>query len=69
MADCMHEIDLCPTCDGLRVTRLNPLPGVSSLQLADESSALVRQGATQVYIGPVPGPCPNEPKEEIRAGS
>lgn len=59
MADCVHQIDLCPDCDGLRVVKMTPLPGVSSLTLADDSSAIVRQGPARVYIGPVPDPCPN----------
>ncbi|MFD4314999.1 hypothetical protein [Streptomyces sp. NPDC058548] len=59
MADCVHRIDLCPECDGLRTVRLERLPGVSSIQLADDTSAIVARGPAAVYIGPVPGPCPN----------
>ncbi|MEU2487046.1 hypothetical protein ABZ593_20860 [Streptomyces sp. NPDC012617] len=62
MADCLHQIDLCPDCDGLRTVRLNLLPGVSSIKLAGDSSAISYQGAAKVYIGPAPGPCPNTAK-------
>jgi hypothetical protein len=62
-ADCLHQLDLCPDCDGLRVTELNLLPGVSSLQLGDDSGAVVRHAGVRVYVGPPPGRCPN-PKAE-----
>lgn len=58
-ADYVDQLDLCPDCEGLRVTTLNLLPGVASLQLADDSTAIVRQGGVRVYVGRPPGPCPN----------
>ncbi|MGY5033546.1 hypothetical protein ACWC9U_22215 [Streptomyces sp. 900116325] len=57
MADCLHQIDLCPDCDGLRSVWLQRLPGVSCLTLNADSPAISYQGPAAVYIGPTPGPC------------
>ncbi|MGW3736660.1 hypothetical protein [Streptomyces sp. NPDC005148] len=61
MTDCLHQIDLCPDCDGLRTVLLQRLPGVSSLTLSADSPAVSYQGPASVYIGRAPGPCPNQP--------
>ncbi|MFC8465992.1 hypothetical protein [Streptomyces sp. NPDC057250] len=61
MADCVHHIDLCPDCDGLRTTRLDRVPGITSVTLDGQPAALRPRGPVTVYLGPVPGPCPNPP--------
>lgn len=66
MADCFHQIDLCPDCDGLRTVLLQRVPGVTSLTLSADSPAISYQGPASVYIGPAPGPCPNPPDGAAR---
>ncbi|EMF20407.1 hypothetical protein H114_32729 [Streptomyces gancidicus BKS 13-15] len=57
------HLDLCPDCEGLRVTPLQQVPGVIGVTLDGEPS-VAYQGRAVVHIGPVPGPCPNpRPKE------
>lgn len=53
MDDCIHEINLCPDCDGLVATRFQHLGGVATVDLGFGT------GLTDVtvYIGPAPGPC------------
>lgn len=58
-----YHLDLCPDCDGLRTTTLQPLPGVVDLTV-DGASSVTYRGRAVVHIGPVPEPCPNpRPKE------
>ena len=57
MADCIHHLDLCPECAGLRVTRLDRLEGVTNVSM--DAGPFSFSGEAQVYIGPAPGPCPN----------
>ena len=57
--DCIHQIDLCPTCDGLRVTRLDRLRGVENVTM--EAGPFSFSGPAQIYIGPAPEDCPTEP--------
>ena len=59
---CIHHLDLCPTCDGLRVTRLERLDGVESVTL--DAGPFSFNGPADVYIGPVAEPCPEVPAEE-----
>ncbi|MFH8577130.1 hypothetical protein [Streptomyces zaomyceticus] len=66
MADHVHHIDLCPDCQGLRAVRLDRLPGVTSVTLDGPPSALAPRGPATVYVGPVPGPCPNPTPEAPR---
>ncbi|MFD7963744.1 hypothetical protein ACFV5J_23370 [Streptomyces zaomyceticus] len=68
MADCVHHIDLCPDCQGLRTVRLDRPPGVTTVTLNGEPSALTPRGPATVYIGPAPGPCPNQPPPEAPRG-
>jgi hypothetical protein len=63
MADCIHHLDLCPDCAGLRVVQLDRLEGVTSISLDTDAGPLSFSGETRVYIGPLPGPCPNPPEE------
>lgn len=60
MADCIHHLNLCPDCAGLRVTQLDRLEGVTGISL----DGIALGEVTAVYIGPVPGPCPNPPAAE-----
>ncbi|MFH9826745.1 hypothetical protein [Streptomyces bobili] len=60
MADCIHHLDLCPDCASLRVTQMDRLEGVTGISLDGAPLGEV----TAVYIGPVPGPCPNPPEEQ-----
>lgn len=56
--DCIHQLDLCPTCQGLRVTRLDRIEGVTSVTL--DAGPLSFSGPAEVYIGPVAEDCPPE---------
>jgi hypothetical protein len=60
--DCIHRLDFCPTCDGLRVTRLERLDGVESVTL--DAGPFSFSGPAEVYIGPVKEPCPEAASEE-----
>jgi hypothetical protein len=53
--DCIHHLDLCPTCDGLRITRLDRLAGVESVTL--DAGPFSFRGPAEVYNGPVAEPC------------
>lgn len=65
MADCIHQLDLCPACDGLRVVQLDRIEGISSVTLdAPGVSSISVRGPVRVWGGPVPGPCPNTASEE-----
>lgn len=60
MADHRHEIDLCPDCDGLRTVRMDRLRGVTGFTLNSTEGDEIASGYdVKVYVGPVPGPCPN----------
>jgi hypothetical protein len=65
MADCIHHLDLCPDCSGLRVIRLDRLEGVTSVSL--DGSPFSSDGEVKLYIGPVPGPCPNGEEQQSDA--
>ncbi|MCM1964846.1 hypothetical protein [Streptomyces sp. G1] len=69
MADCScrYELDLCSDCDGLRVTRLLRLSGVTGLTITYDSGETEHRTPSAVYLGPAPEPCPNRP-EVIRRG-
>ncbi|HEY9371873.1 hypothetical protein [Streptomyces sp.] len=53
--DCIHHLDLCPACDGLRVTRMERLDGVESVTL--DAGPFSFSGPAEVYIGPVAEDC------------
>ncbi|GAA2948279.1 hypothetical protein ACFPN0_15215 [Kitasatospora cinereorecta] len=68
MADCKHQIDLCPDCDGLQTVRLDRLPGVTNITVHGLDGLPISSGTpSSVYVGQVPGPCPN-PKEVTGRG-
>lgn len=58
MADCVHQLGLCPDCGGLAVTRLDRLPGVASVEIDGDGPFSFGAGAT-VYAGPAPDLCPS----------
>lgn len=55
--DCIHHLDLCPTCDGLRVTRLDRLEGVVSVEL--DAGPFSFSGPAEVFVGPMAEDCPS----------
>ena len=57
MPDCIHHLDLCPDCRGLRVTTLTPLEGVTDVHV--EAGPFSFSGEATLYLGPTPDPCPN----------
>lgn len=56
--DCIHQLDLCPTCQGLRITQLDRLQGVTNVIF--EAGPDSFSGPAEVYIGPVAENCPAE---------
>jgi hypothetical protein len=56
--DCIHQLDLYPTCQVLRVTRLDRIDRVSSVTL--HAGPLSFSGPAEVSIGPVAETCPTE---------
>jgi hypothetical protein len=59
--DCIHQLDLCPTCDGLRVTRFDRLDGVENVTL--DAGPFSFSGGAEMYIGPIAEACPDATKE------
>lgn len=62
--DHVHQLDLCPGCEGLRVTRLDRLPGLVDLTVHGPGGAVISSGPAVVHICPVPETCPT-PVEEV----
>lgn len=58
----IHHLDLCPTCDGLRVVRLERIDGLESVTL--NAGPFSFSGPAEVYIGPATEPCPEAATEE-----
>lgn len=63
MPDCLHNLDLCPDCGGLRVIEMTRVD-VVDFRMDGPAGPLVPAGPATVHIGPVPGPCPNLSSEE-----
>jgi hypothetical protein len=57
MADCIHQLDLCPDCDGLRVTELT---SVGTVDISLDAGPFSFSGPAELYIGPAPEPCDND---------
>ncbi|MEU0157953.1 hypothetical protein ABZ154_03670 [Streptomyces sp. NPDC006261] len=56
MADCIHHVAICTTCGGLEATRLDKLPGVTSLAITwGDGTTSTTSG--DVFIGPAGEPC------------
>ncbi|MFG3046241.1 hypothetical protein ACGFZR_15095 [Streptomyces sp. NPDC048241] len=53
--DCIHEVSLCPSCDGLVAVRLDRVEGIQSLDFGDGRE----HTDVRVYFGPAPEPCPH----------
>ncbi|CAL9665041.1 hypothetical protein SUDANB1_07167 [Streptomyces sp. enrichment culture] len=49
--DCIHQLDLCPNCQGLRITQLDRIDGVTSVTL--DAGPFSFSGPAEVYIGPI----------------
>lgn len=60
--DCIHNLDLCPTCQGLRVTRMERLNGVASVEF--NAGPFSYSGPVDLYTGPAPEPCLGEAANE-----
>lgn len=52
-ADHTH-LDICPECDGLRITEFTSL-GIVDIAL--DADAFTFTGPAELYVGPTPGPC------------
>jgi hypothetical protein len=57
-SDCIHQLALCPTCQGLRITQLDWIEGTTNVTL--DAGPLSFNGPAEVYIGPVAEHCPTE---------
>ncbi|PSK57975.1 hypothetical protein B0E38_01820 [Streptomyces sp. 111WW2] len=64
--DHIERLDLCPQCQGLAVTRMKRLDGVTDVSMDGPAGPLVLKGPATVYMGPVE-PCPNPPAPEAGA--
>jgi hypothetical protein len=52
---CLHQLDLCPTCQGLRVTRFDRLDCVTSIRL--DTGPFSFSGPGELWIGDVAEEC------------
>lgn len=57
MTGCIHHIDMCPDCDGLRVTRLDLIGTATDFTLDLDDGTTISSGPATLYIGPVATPC------------
>ena len=59
--DCIHHLDLCPTCDGLRVTRLDRADGITSVRIdggkGGTGGSFTLDGPVELYVGPIAADC------------
>lgn len=67
MADCVHAIDLCPDCDGLRVVEATRFEA-AGLRIESDRGPIVSRGPVTITLSPFPGPCPNPHREEAARG-
>ncbi|MEU0058687.1 hypothetical protein [Streptomyces sp. NPDC006334] len=63
MADHFQHLDLCPSCDGLRVLRGTRLEGVT---VDLDAGPWSFRGKTTLTITPLPEACPNTTPEVNR---
>lgn len=61
MSRCVHHLDLCPDCDGLRVTELANAAdlGITNITINLVGQPSMNCDPDQAYFGPIE-PCPNE---------
>ncbi|MGA5497710.1 hypothetical protein ACPCSP_25435 [Streptomyces cinereoruber] len=67
--DTRLHLDLCARCEAPVPTILRRVQGITSITIdpGDPSAvSLTPRGPVALYIGPAPGPCPNEPEEAGR---
>ena len=67
MAECLHAIDLCPDCDGLRVVKATRFEA-TDVRLNGPGGAIISRGPATVTLSQIPGPCPNPRREEADSG-
>ncbi|MFC5076136.1 hypothetical protein ACFPN0_32170 [Kitasatospora cinereorecta] len=58
MADCKHQIDLCPDCDGLQTVRLDRLPASRTSPCTAWTVCPILRYPSSVYVGQVPARAP-----------
>jgi len=56
----IERLDLCPQCQGLTVTPMTRLTGVTDVRMDGPGGPIIRGPVTAVYVGPME-PCPNTP--------
>lgn len=56
--DHVERLDLCPECQGLTVTRMTRLTGVTDVRMDGQAGSLKLNNPVVMYLGPVE-PCPN----------
>jgi hypothetical protein len=62
--DQVHQLDLCPGCEGLRVATLDRLPGVLDVTLNGPGGRVIYSGPAVVHVGPAPDTCPTAEHQE-----
>lgn len=62
MADCIHHLNLCPDCAGLRVTQLDRLEGVTGISL----DGIALGEVTASTSGLCPAPARTRPQRSSR---
>lgn len=67
MAECLHAIDLCPDCDGLRVVNATRFEA-TDVRFEGNGGSLVPRGPVTITLSPLPEPCPNPRREEADSG-
>lgn len=67
MADCLHAIDLCPDCDGLRVVKAVRFEA-TDVRMTGPAGPIKGRGPATVTISQLPEPCPNPRREETDSG-
>jgi hypothetical protein len=63
--DQIQQLGLCGACDGLQITTLTRLPGVTDVVMDGPAGPGLLMGPAVVHVGPVPEDCP---PEEARHG-
>lgn len=61
MAECRHDLSLCPDCGGLHVIEQQRLD-VLSFRMDGPDGPIVTSGPGVMFLGRI-DPCPNTPRE------
>lgn len=67
MAECLHAIDLCPDCDGLRVAKATRFEA-TDVRMNGLDGVIISRGPATITLTQLPGPCPNPSREETDSG-